>query len=543
MENQNLHLLLFLLGIAFLTWRRYNRQVSASVLHKVPGPPRTSFWTGNLPEYLSRHGSEFQRHVALDYGPVSKIHGRMGRVIPYIADPKALHTILIKEEHIFQETDGFITSNMLMFGPGLLGTVGDMHRRQRKLLNPAFSTAHMRHMLPIFYQIVYKLRDAISAQLANGAEEVDMLNWMGRTALELVGQGGLGYSFDPLVEVTENEYGNALKNLFPNMQELFVLREFITRISTLGPAWVRRQIVDMIPHKNVQNLKSIVDTMSQQSQSIYNAKKAAISEGDEALLQQIGEGKDIMSLLMRANAATSDTDRLPEYELVSQMSTLVLAATDTTSNSLTRILEILAGRPDAQEKLRQEILDASAADGLSYDELDQLPFLDSVCRETLRLNPPLVLIFRQAMQDTVVPLSEPIVGTDGSMISELPIPKGTEVIAGILGCNASKALWGEDALEWKPERWLSPLPSAVTKNTIPGVYSNLMTFIGGKRSCIGFKFSEMEIKVVLSVLLTHFRFHLTDKPIEWNVAAVRYPTVGKTSDIPQLPLRVELLKS
>ena len=43
--------------------------------------------------------------------------------------------------------------------------------------------------------------------------EVDLLNWMGRAALELVGQGGLGYSFDPLVENVHNDYGDALKQL------------------------------------------------------------------------------------------------------------------------------------------------------------------------------------------------------------------------------------------------------------------------------------------------------------------------------------------
>lgn len=58
-------------------------------------------------------------------------------------------------------------------------------------------------------------------------------------------------------------------------------------------------------------------------------------------------------------------------------------------------------------------------------------------------------------------------------MSEILVPKGTMVIPGVLGSNINKTLWGEDALEWKPERWLSPLPSAVTDAPIPGVYSHL----------------------------------------------------------------------
>ena len=57
------------------------------------------------------------------------------------------------------------------------------------------------------------MQRAISAQIANGTAEVDILSWMGRAALELVGQGGLGYSFDSLEDEMEDSYGNALKQL------------------------------------------------------------------------------------------------------------------------------------------------------------------------------------------------------------------------------------------------------------------------------------------------------------------------------------------
>lgn len=61
---------------------------------------------------------------------------------------------------------------------------------------------------------------------------------------------------------------------------------------------------------------------------------------------------------------------------------------DTTSNALSRASSLLASHPEVQERLRQEILDALEKNGgqdFSYDELDSLPLLDAVCRETLRL--------------------------------------------------------------------------------------------------------------------------------------------------------------
>ena len=72
-----------------------------------------------------------------------------------------------------------------------------------------------------------------------------------------------------------------------------------------------------------------------------------------------------------------------------------------------------------------------------------------------------------------MPLSNPIRGVDGTMIHEIFVPKDTAVVIGILSSNRSKAIWGEDAEEWKPERWLSKLPEAVLDAKIPGVYSNL----------------------------------------------------------------------
>ena len=59
------------------------------------------------------------------------------------------------------------------------------------------------------------------------------------------------------------------------------------------------------------------------------------------------------------------------------------------------------------------------------------------------------------------------------MMHEILIPKDTTVMVGLLASNQNKRLWGEDAQEWKPERWLSPLPETVTEAKIPGVYSNL----------------------------------------------------------------------
>lgn len=73
----------------------------------------------------------------------------------------------------------------------------------------------------------------------------------------------------------------------------------------------------------------------------------------------------------------------------------------------------------------------------------------------------------------MLPVSKPVIGVDGKPMDEVFVPKGTKVFVSIIGSNRNPELWGLDSYEWKPERWLSPLPDTLTNAKIPGVYSNL----------------------------------------------------------------------
>ncbi|OJT12108.1 Docosahexaenoic acid omega-hydroxylase CYP4F3 [Trametes pubescens] len=535
-------------GATWVLWKLFRRLTVKSDLDNLPGPPSPSFLYGNLKQLYSRQSFKFHQSLGETYGPVVGIHGKFGSNVLYTFDPKAMHHIVIKDQDIFQESTWFTRTTYHLFGLGLLATLGDHHRKQRKMLNPVFSINHMRHMTPLFYDVSHKLRTAIEARVSKaeaGASEVDMVGWMGRTALELMGQAGLGYSFDPLVADAADEYGEAIKKLIPTLAQMHGMQQYLPLFEAIVPAGWRRGIAERIPVRALREMIQIVDTLRTRSAAIFAEKKRALLAGNEALKEQVGEGKDLMSILLKANMEASVEDKMPEDELVGQMSTLTFAAMDTTSNALSLTLWRLAQNTGAQNKLRQEILEAQEARGggdIGYDDLVALPYLDAVCRETLRVHVPAPFRFREARQDIVLPLSEPVRGKDGRMMHELHIPKDTSVFVGINASNTNTALWGPDAYEWKPERWLEPLPDAVLDAKIPGVYANLMTFWGGGRACIGFKFSQLEMKVVLAVLISTFTFELTDKRIYWNMAGVQYPSADPCGERPELPMKVELVK-
>ncbi|KAJ3499659.1 hypothetical protein NLJ89_g10072 [Agrocybe chaxingu] len=429
-------------------------------LRNLPGPPARSLLTGSYNDIYDKNGGwEFHRQLEENYGSVIKIQGLLGATSLYVYDPLALHHILVKEQQFYEESQDIMQITRMLFGPGLTNTVGERHRFQRKLLTPSFSTAHLREMVNIFYEVSHRLHASFQ-ELGKDDQEVDVVVWMSRLALELIGQSGLGTSFDTLTtDAQPHPFGVAAKVVFPLCSSIPPLRRAFMPLIGKFENWPRlgRFLVDLIPVKSIVELKSVVDTMSKTAEEILAAKKAAIAAGDVALKDQVGQGKDVLSAL------------------------------HTTSSALSRILYLLATHKDVQEKLRQEIRDARKENGgldPEHDALVALPYLDAVCRETLRLYAPVTKVDRVTIADTVLPLGTPIKGIDSKDIHSLPVPKGTHIIVSILGSNRNSDLWGPDVLEWKPERWLKPLPETLIKARVPGIYSHLMTFISGGHSCM-----------------------------------------------------------
>jgi hypothetical protein len=78
----------------------------------------------------------------------------------------------------------------------------------------------------------------------------------------------------------------------------------------------------------------------------------------------------------------------------------------------------------------------------------------------------------RSTKDFVLSLSNPIRTTEGNYIKELFVPRNTSIFINAVGVNRDTQIWGQDALEWKPERWLGAIPDSVVDAHIPGVYSN-----------------------------------------------------------------------
>ena len=142
------------------------------------------------------------------------------------------------------------------------------------------------------------------------------MEWMSRAALEYIGRGGFGHTFDALNESSRNGYGEAVKMLVyvifsilktkcqyflvlsrPLSSTLFAFRPLLPTMIQIGTAGFRRKVVEWTPIKTVQQLRHIVDLMHETSIEIYSKKLNGLKKGDQAVVEQIGNGKDIMSIL------------------------------------------------------------------------------------------------------------------------------------------------------------------------------------------------------------------------------------------------------
>ena len=194
-----------------------------------------------------------------------------------------------------------------------------------------------------------------------------------------------------------------------------------------------------------------------------------------------GAGRDMLSMLIEAR--DEGGIGLSEDELIGHSGVIFAAGHETSSNALSWTLFLLAQHPTILANLCEELASKLRGDAPTVEDLNDLPLLDHVVKESLRLFPP-------------APLNHRITARDAEL-GEYRIPAGTEVLSSIYHTHRIAELYPEP-LRFQPERW---------QNLDPGPYA-YNPFSAGPRMCIGATFAWFEIKIVLAMLLQRFRLEL-----------------------------------
>uniref|UniRef100_A0A0W0FD70 Putative cytochrome P450 n=1 Tax=Moniliophthora roreri TaxID=221103 RepID=A0A0W0FD70_MONRR len=161
------------------------------------------------------------------------------------------------------------------------------------------------------------------------------------------------------------------------------------------------------------------------------------------------DGKDVLSLLLKHNSLdVPEGQRMSDLQILAQVPMFLVAGHETTSTATTWALYCLTGNLDIQRKLCLELLSVPT-DTPAMEQLNALPYLGAIIRETLRLFPPVTFTNRVAVKNDVIPLSEPYTDKNGVVHHTLRIKCGTEVQIPIVSLHHDTSLWGDNALEFR----------------------------------------------------------------------------------------------
>ncbi|GBC32723.2 hypothetical protein RIR_jg12116.t1 [Rhizophagus irregularis DAOM 181602=DAOM 197198] len=438
----------FVLGvIGWATYKMYIWPVYLTPLRKIPGPPFESLFYGNYKKFMKEE--EPQLELTKKYGNIVKYYEIFNQPALLITDTTIVQDITLSHSYDYIKPVNILSDSVAFIGNGLALSEGNVHKRQRKMMNPAFTYSNIKNMVPTFTRIASKLISVITEDTINlGESKIKIAPYLSKATLDIIGLVGFNYEFNTLT--SPNELANAYNAI-------------------VTPPTILHFMLD-------RESKNLV--------------KRKLKEAD------IGElkGDDLLSVLININKTLPIEEKLTDEELKNQIMTFLLAGHETTSTSTSWAIYLLARHPHMQDILREEINKAfpdKSNFNPTFDEINSLEYLNGVVKETLRLHSPVTMIRRTNIKDKVY----------GNYF----IPKYTPIMISTMGLHKSTEIWGPTAAEFDPKRWLDP---TLTKNI-----SNLsfLPFNTGARGCIGNKLALAEFKILLSNLIRNFVFRPTDE--------------------------------
>ncbi|ORX78656.1 hypothetical protein K493DRAFT_321183 [Basidiobolus meristosporus CBS 931.73] len=258
--------------------------------------------------------------------------------------------------------------------------------------------------------------------------------------------------------------------------------------------------------ENMDLMKNIVDEV------ITQRKKDPSASGNTS---------DLLGFMLEARDKTTG-EKLSDSVIRDQVVTFLIAGHETTSNTLSWCLYLLARHPAVLNKVLQEVVNA----GITGNEpptgaqVSQLKYIGQVLKETLRMYPPVSAILKYCTKDCVLPFG-------------YKIEKDTAAQISIYSLHHNPKVWPEPEV-FNPDRF-SPAEEAKRSQ-----YAWL-PFSTGPRACIGMQFALQEAKIILAIILSKFEFHLMDdEPVHYSSSA---PTMKPENLYMKVTHRTELPKA
>jgi retinoid hydroxylase len=395
------------------------------------------------------------------YGPIFSMRLLHSRVV-FMLGPEANHFVTVAHPENFHWRESSFGDLIPLLGDGLLTIDEDYHDRARAIMMPAF---HREQLTASAEAMATEAEAAIAALPRNGG--VDVYDWMRNLAMRIAMRALLGLDPD------EAGKGAAAAEHFERALGFYGIDYPLRLLRGPGAPWRKllasRKVLDEIVFGEVARHRAHPDP----------------------------ERRDILSLLVgaRGEGGEAFTDR----EVRDQVMTLMFAGHDTSTSTLTFMMHELARHPEVTARLLEEQDGVLGGEVPTVEQLErEMPCLDMVLDEVLRLYPPAWIGPRRAVRDFE--------------FGGYTVPRGAYVNYCSWASHRIPEVFPEPEA-FIPERFTRERKAALPR----GAY---VPFGGGSRICIGKRFGQTEVKLVATMLLR--QLHLDAMP-------------GRTMTVRQMP--------
>jgi cytochrome P450 len=372
-----------------------------------------------------------------------------------ISNPQAIQELFTADSQLFESGSGNYIVQPLVGANSLILLDGDRHLQQRKLLMPSFHGERMR----TYGQVIRDIADQVTSKWVIG-KQFTARPYMQEISLQVILRTVFGLQEGKRYQQIKEVLVEMLDTFNTPISAIFLFFKSLQR--DLGP-WTpwgkfirRRQQLDELLYQEIQERRQ----------------------------QPEANGEDILSLLL--SARDENGQPMTDVELRDELMTMLFAGHETTAIALSWALYWVHYVPEARQKLLQELnsLDVANADPTA---ITQLPYLNAVCSETLRITPVTFFSFPRVLKQPM-------------KFMGYNLPKGMMISPCIYLTHQRPDIYPEPE-RFQPERFLERQFSPY----------EFLPFGGGNRRCLGIAFALFEMKLVLATILSQYSLELLDK--------------------------------
>jgi cytochrome P450 len=422
-------------------------QASSMNIPRVIAPPILG-WRGQVADF-ARDSVGFLTRVHDRYGKMARMgEGKMSATFTFhpdftmqiLSNPKLFYSFTLEDIPFpFSDIEALksMTTALAMLN-------GEQHKRQRRLMAPAFHA----NTLPIY---VDQIRDIVNKFFVHW-KTGDIVN-----IYEAVDLFTIHLSMEIFVGMEADEEGRRFAHLF----------ETVLRLLFYPPTFLLPYDLPGFPYRRLRVQGTILER--QLKDLIHRRREKGLG------------GTDSLSLFLQAH--DEDGSMMTDDEIVGETVAVFRGGSKTSAGALSWTLYLLSQHPEIYSRLMDELAGTLRGVAPSYEHLNKLPLLEGVIKESLRLVPPVVFGVRYSMEPFEM-------GGYG-------FEKDSSVIYSSHVTHRLPEIY-KDPHRFNPYRWETLKPS-------PYEY---FPFNAGPRRCLGAEFAMMELKITLAILLQRYRFHL-----------------------------------